>query len=149
MYIKFICNGSKSFNFSLRSTNYPPSSTAGIPGLVKTLVALPDSQSQIFISWLYPIDHNVLDPVLLRYEVHYSEGNIFNEAKATQRTNVLPVLLNGQLSVEGVVEATLTGLSPGTLYTLTLRAVGPTSLTGELDGDRALVSTFGTGEWVV
>lgn len=132
------------------ANNIIPVHTAGTPGAVKTPVALPDSQSQISISWLYPLDHNTLDPVLVRYQAYYSQGTTFDQATATQGPVLLPVLLDGQLSADGVVQTRLTGLEPGTTYTVTLRAIGPTTFpsepAGDLDGDRALVSTFGTGE---
>ena len=120
--------------------------TAGTPGLVTSpIIALADSQSQIFVSWLYPVDHNVLDPVLLRYEVFYQEGTNFDESTALNNTRLLPVLLNGQISEEEDVQTTLTGLNPGTTYSVTIRAVS-TDSSGGLDGGRVIVSTFGTGK---
>ena len=128
----------------------PPPHThiAGTPGFVTSpIIALADSQSQIFISWLYPIDHNVLDPTLLRYEVFYQEGTLFDLSSASSNTGLLPVLLNGQISEVGDVQTTLTGLNPGTTYSVAIRAVS-TASPGGLGGGTVIVSTFGNGKCV-
>ena len=129
---------------------YPPphththTHTAGTPGLVRFPISLADTQTQVFISWFPPVDLNVIDPLLLRYELYYRQGTSFDESTAQKVTDIPPLLLSSGVSPEGVVETTLSSLQPGTTYTLTVQAVSSAG-SGELLGDRVIVTTFGNG----
>ena len=117
--------------------------TAGTPGPIESPIARADSQTAITISWLYPLDHNDLDPLLLRFDILYNEGNTFNEATAQRINNIVPLLVNGEIST---TDYQLRTLNPGTDYMVTVRASSSGSQGAMTGNNLAFVTTYGNGK---
>ena len=124
-------------------THHTHTHTAGTPGPIESPIARADSQTEITISWLYPLDHNDLDPLLLRFDILYNEGNTFNEATALRISDIIPLLENGEVST---TDYQLRTLNPGTDYMVTVRASSSASQGAMTGNNLAFVTTYGNGK---
>lgn len=104
-----------------------------------------NSRQEIFVSWLCPEFINTHHEALLRYQILYHEGQEFMSGSAIPVDGLKPLLLNGSLSTNCVVEALVPNLSLGTRYVV--KVVAMTSGTeGESAREYAVVTTFGSCE---
>ena len=120
---------------------------AGAPSAVDDISAIPNSQSSIFVSWLCPLTLNVQDHALLRYRLFYQEGSDqVDTITAASRDGLLPTLQDGMESENCLVEYILQGIDIGTTYAVKVVAMAPENVMGEVAGDFAVSTTFGSGE---
>lgn len=109
----------------------------GKPGDIQTLTAIPLSQSELQVIWLPPDPLGTTDPLLLRYNVCYTEkDSMINMCK-----NVTPQLPDNEIKLQ------LTNLSKGHTYEISAVAISMlTTMFPSFSRHSALASTYGIGK---
>ena len=108
------------------------------------MIAQPDSQTQLLVSWLCPEPLGTHDVALLRYNLLYHEGTTFDAGRAMTISDLPPLLLSGEESESCTIEAFVSNVMAGTDYVVKVVGVVPGE-TGETADEFAAARTYGTG----
>ena len=98
------------------------------------IVALPDTQTSLFIQWLVPEPSYAISPLLLQYTVYYStdRGTIYNDGMVSGLTT----------DASGLGMYILDNLDVGTQYYIAMRAENAAGM-GDAPSSLILTETFG------
>ena len=125
---------------------HPPSPSLDPPKADDTISATPFNRTSILVAWS-PAPDFARDPLLLRYTLFYTDDapeSPLNTSTANSRPDLPPLLRNGSVSRNGILEYVLSGLEIGTEYWLSVRT-SYLELEGEESEVFAFSSTYGNG----
>ena len=133
LHLFFFTSPSLPLSFSLLDAFFPPG-----PLSISGFVAFPHTNTSILIQWLPPILSYVPSPLLLQYTLYYTRNS-------DSDVNTRPTITGLTTSAGGTGSYVLSGLTVGTEYYLTMRAINRAG-DGEMLDSVLIVSTYGSGK---
>ena len=133
LHLFFFTSPSLPLSFSLLDAFFPPG-----PLSISGFVAFPHTNTSILIQWLPPVLSYVPSPLLLQYTLYYTRNS-------GSDVNTRPTITGLTTSAGGTGSYVLSGLTVGTEYYLTMRAINRAG-DGEMLDSVLIVSTYGSGK---